>query len=124
MSKVSDNFWDCIIDSGSIVIECEICHRTHFVSEDCEYYEEGEFEELFEKRSKEPDKYVLHNNIDSIRWGIFNGLQVVDGCCEEQIAKYEKFIIDHRFMIVSYLNKRAKSLREEAKNIEITEPIP
>lgn len=74
--KASEDFWDTIIHSGSIVSTCEFCGKTHYSTEEENSFEEGELEELREKAKKEPDKYIEHS--DMVRWGTLNGKQAVN----------------------------------------------
>jgi hypothetical protein len=109
----SEKFWDSVIDSGSIVITCGFCDRTHFVSDGA--YDEGELEELREKAEKYPDKYIENAMADSIRWGYIGGKQAVYECPCNEARKYEDFIWAHRHLIVKYLRGRTDAQLAEAK---------
>ena len=48
----SEEFWDSIIHASSLVIDCELCGRTHYCIDETEGdFEEGELEDL-EKKHK------------------------------------------------------------------------
>ena len=100
MRKPPDLFMDCLVSSGSIVIDCELCGRTHFADDEMAgTWEEGELEELRKKQLEDPNKYIGHN--DSVSWGNFSGYQVVDGCPCGKVKKLENmvWVIVHKDII-------------------------
>ena len=112
--KPSEEFYRAAVSAGSLVIDCEYCGKTYFATENEGIYEEGELEELREKAEKEPDKYIEDPSYDTISWGILNGKQFVYECCEEEVAKFEQFIWNHRFIITSYIRAKADKLKSKA----------
>ncbi len=113
--KVSEEFWRSFISAGSLVIDCEYCGKTYFATWKENIYEEGELEELRAKAEENPEKYHEWSDADTISWGILNGKQVVYECCNDEVAKYEQFIWNHRYSIASYLKVRTDKMVEKAK---------
>lgn len=112
MGKISDEFADAVCDSGSIVIDCELCGRTHF-NDETGSFEEGEYEELCKNAEKEPDKYVQYRD-ESVHWGRIDGRQAVIDCPCDGLEKYEKFIWNNRYVIAKYLKARAVREKEDS----------
>jgi hypothetical protein len=113
----SDTFMEAVCNRGALCqILCEFCKRTHFMGELSHGdYEEGELEDLRVKARKKPDKYIEHNDYDSISWGYINGKQIVWGCPCNSARQYEQWIWSHRYVISKYLRLRAQELETEAK---------
>lgn len=121
---VSELFENCVRDSGSIVITCELCGRTHFSDEDAGTFEEGEYEALVEKAKKNPDKYIGPSG-DMVSWGTIDGKQAVIGCPCNGLARYEEFIWRNQYVIAEYLKRRAKERLEAAQqDVDLVAGIP
>ena len=84
--------------SGSIVIDCEFCNRTHFAPEGGLDWEEGELETLLAKNKINPDQTVACE-YDMVSWGYLAGKQYVHGCPCNQAARYERLFWSHRHQI-------------------------
>jgi hypothetical protein len=111
----SELFVNVIRSSGSIVIDCELCGRTHFGNGGD--YEEGEFENLQAKARSEPDKYIFHGDYDMVSYGYICGKQAVLDCPCNELAKYERFIWSHRDLISRYFVSRAdEQLRDASQD--------
>ena len=115
MNKPSEEFEDAVMHAGSLVVDCTLCGRTHFATDETGNYEKGEFEDLRAKALVEPTKYVEHGTEASVGWGGLDGGQAVIGCPCGKMAKYEKFILTHRHVIQRYFEAHAKKLRREAE---------
>jgi hypothetical protein len=116
----SEEFMRALTHTGSMVILCEHCHRTHFATSSDNWYEEGELEDLREKARRDPAKYVERGDCDSISWGTIEGKQTVWGCPCNTAGVYEVWIWNHRFLITDYLTARCnedlRSARRSAEN--------
>jgi hypothetical protein len=109
----SEAFERAVDNSGAIVATCELCDRTHFVSQGD--FEDGELEELREKARLAPDKYIEDGRYDMLDIGYLDGKQVVLGCPCAKVANYEAWIWSHRYIISKYLKLRADELEMDAK---------
>ena len=129
IEEISEELWDVIINSGSLVVDCECCNTTYFGTD--EDFEEGELEELEEKMKKKPDRYHRFDG-DTVSWGYVNGRQIVYKCgCKEGdkvMLNMENFIWNNRHIILNYLKdktsnnlKDAKNDKEETENIDLYE---
>ena len=127
MKKVSEEFWNAIIHSSSCGgdLVCDLCGRVHFASWDPGAYERDDLKVLEKKAEKNPDKYINHTD-SSVGWGEFNGLQIIYGCCDDKVKKFEDLIWGHRRLITHYLKARtaqavetAKMEQDEVKDLEI-----
>ena len=112
--KASEEFWEALIHSGSNVINCEGCDRTHFVDNPGYDYEEGELKKLYADSKKNPDKVVFHGDSDSVSWGVIDGKQLVYGCPCDTALKYESLIWENRHLIANYIIARAKKIEEHS----------
>jgi hypothetical protein len=108
---------DAVITTGSIVIDCGLCGRVHFASDERTSFEEGELEELREQAKKEPDRYFEHQCC-SIQWGYFNGVQVVYDCPCHKARRFEELIWDNRYAILKFLDTRSERRLEDAKDLK------
>lgn len=111
----SELFLSAIRSAGSIVIDCELCGRTHF-GDGRGDYEEGEYERLLAKAKTEPDKYIQHHDDDMVSYGYLQGKQAVLDCPCHELTRYEKFIWAHRWLIASYFRAR---LKENIQKLEL-----
>jgi len=103
--------------SGSTVIDCELCGRTHFNSSDTGCFEEGELEQLQKEADKDPEKYVETDY--TIPWLYVDDKQAVIGCPCNKLAYYEHLFWQHRKLIANYFTARAKRMTEYAQEAEI-----
>jgi len=69
LPEPSEEFWDAVIHSGSSVIDCTLCGRTHFAHALPSEFDEGEYERLMKQHEENPNKFVYHPETDSIRLG-------------------------------------------------------
>lgn len=120
--RASEEFEDAIVHAGSGEISCEFCNRVHFVSNREGFdWDEGEHERLLANSKKYPEKYIPHDE-DSVGWGYLDGKQYVAGCPCNSAARYERFILKHRNVIIDYLKSRAeknlRKARQESAQIE------
>ena len=113
INKISEHFWDALIDAGSLVVECEFCGRLHFAHEGD--YEAGELERLEANAKKTPDKYVEHFDRDVVSWGYLDGKQAVYNCPCESLVRWEQFIWNERDMILKYYKARMKTNSKNAQ---------
>lgn len=115
MGKVSEEFWDAILDSRSYGdIICTLCKRVHFSSFDPGAYEGDELEKLQKKAATNPDKYKEYTD-RGVDWGQYNGHQVIYECCEDKITHFEKWVWQHRRSITKYLKAKTEKMVENAK---------
>ena len=113
----SEEFERAFGGSGSLVVDCTFCGRTHFANGASTIgYEEGELEALLEKEKATPDEYTSWD-YDMISWGFLAGQQWVHGCpCSAlKVRRYENFIWAHRREIAMYLEKRSAAQSAQAK---------
>ena len=114
-TKFMDEFLDAFAHSGSIMITCR-CGRLHVATNEIEYLESEDIEEIEELKRKSPDK-VIEWDCDMISWTTINSEVVVFDCpcgyadflCNfiegyheeimkviEKIIKSEKGVIDNK----------------------------
>ncbi len=107
-----------IFDSGSggILRECD-CGVVHYNEDDAPYFDDGELEKLRKWTKENHLKYVAHDH--TIGTMLIDGREFVYDCGCRTAQKYENFIINHDRQLAEYLNQRAKTLRENADNIEV-----
>lgn len=118
LAKPSKEFEEAVIHSGSILIDCQLCGRTHFGNDEGALIEklgEKEYKKLLKDSEKDPNKYVQHDG-DMVSWGDINGKQAVIGCQCNILSQYESFIWDHRYIIEEYFSSRAQKKLQEAKD--------
>ncbi len=116
LPEPSEEFKLAVRVAGSISIDCELCGRTHFTDySPNDFEEEGELKELMRRHKRNPDKYVLYTNIDSIEWGYIDGKQAVIDCPCHQLSKYERVFWNSKFIISDYFTARAKKELEQAR---------
>jgi len=116
--KPSKEFEEAIIHSGSILIDCHLCGRTHFGDNEDALIEdlgEKEYKELLKDSKKNPDKYVQHDT-EMVSWGNVNGKQAVLGCQCNGLSIYENLFWSHRYIIADYFSSRAGKELKEAKD--------
>jgi hypothetical protein len=111
----SEEFWDAVIKSGSNVIDCGFCGRTHFVDDPGSTYEEGELEKLHKGHKKNPDTIIFHSDESSVYWGYINGIVAVSHCPCGEARKYEEIFWNNRHLIAEYLKRRIEKIEEAAK---------
>lgn len=112
----SKEFEDAAFDSmGTVHGMCELCGRVHFSSGQAHNFnDKKELDDLLDNMRKHPDRYINHST-ESVWIGNIDGKQVVIGCECNELTRYEKFIWENRFLIISYLESRFKKDLEEAK---------
>lgn len=118
LQPTSDIFMRAVCSIGSPSILCEFCGRTHFAPTSDLDWDEGELDELLDREKKEPDKYLADHSVSSILWGYLDGRQIVAGCPCNSGRKYEDFILRHRYVIVDFLQARARKKKEDAAEAE------
>jgi len=125
LPKPSEEFLEAICDSGSIVIDCDFCGRTHFGNEEPGMdWEEGEFERLFKPSKDNPDRYIYHSDRDTVHWGTLDGKQYVLDCPCNSASKYEDLFWRHRRTIADYFQARAKrELHDSKSNLELADSV-
>lgn len=115
-SEAPSELMESVIRSaGSLVVDCELCDRTHFATMEPNVFDEGELKDLREKAKKEPDKYIEDSSYDTVSWGKINGKQAVIGCPCNGLKPIEDFIWRSRYVILEYLERRSKERFEDAK---------
>lgn len=111
----SNDFESAFTDSGSIVVECEFCGRTHFCNrEDAGDFEPGELERLREAQRESPGK-VMGWDCTSIGAVEIDGKRAAQCCPCRKIRRYEDWIWRHRTQIAEYLQARVQAELAEAK---------
>lgn len=99
--------------SGGCRRTCDGCGREWFTTESGYDWEEGEFEDLVEKRRKYPDEYKSSDyTISTYR---VNGKECVMDCPCNYGGRYEKFIRSHCVRITDYLKRTATIEIEKLK---------
>lgn len=111
--SVSEEFWDAIVNAGTLVQECGFCGKTHFA--DSGDFEPEELEDLRKNAAANPEKYEEHCDCDAIHFGVFAGRSIVFNCCEKELEKYENLIWSNRYIISKYFKARAKKELEAAQ---------
>jgi hypothetical protein len=110
--KPSEEFMEAIISGSSAVADCNFCGTTYFDDDEALWtWDERELEEL-RKKSESSSKYVL---VDSVRFGVLDGRQYVDGCPCNAASRYEDVFWDNRYAIVDYFAARTKKELESAQ---------
>jgi hypothetical protein len=109
--KPSELLENLIMHSGSCVIDCEHCGRTHYDGSG-EYMDEGELEDLQQKHRANLEGYCSRDG--QPRWGHLDGKQAVIGCPCNIIAVYEDLFWSHRDLICRYITDRAEQEHEDA----------
>jgi len=112
----SDEFKKAISNSSSGYIRCGFCDRTH-VTGDPKGWDlgKGEYDILLEECKADPDKYILHPDENSIKWGDLNGKQYVVDCPCNSASKYEKLFLKNRHLIARFLKKRAETMKRRSE---------
>lgn len=111
----SEMFENAVRSAGSLVIDCELCGRTHFATLETGPFDEGELEDLRAKAKKDPDRYVEDPGYDSVAWGMVDGKQAVIGCPCNGLRRYEDFIWGNRSVIAAYLRNRSEERLKSAE---------
>ena len=94
------------------------CGRECFDVENDYDWEEGELEGLKKLADERPRQAVaLPYGCETMT---INGREYVIGCPCNQARNYEDFIIAHARQLADYLNRRAKMLRAQAGQMEVT----
>ena len=89
---------------GTICGTCA-CGVTHFASFDPGCFEEGELDDLRQKREQMPTKYKEHD-CSSLTIVHIDGKQFVDGCECGKLKFYEDWVWAYRDQIAQYLMVR------------------
>lgn len=111
----SSEFQGAFTYAGSIVVVCDFCGRTHFAnSANAGDWEDGELERLREQEREDPSK-VMGWDADSIGRGVIEGREFAECCPCREIRRYEDFIWDHRYEILTYIQERSRRNIERAK---------
>lgn len=109
----SELFANAVCNAGTPAATCELCGREHYDALG-QNMDEGELESYEAKHKDNPEKYVPNDGGVSI--GHINGVQVVWGCPCNKLARYEKFIWSHRYLIAKYLRDR---IQEQIAKVEL-----
>lgn len=111
----SELFERVIRSAGSLVVDCELCGRTHFATLEENTFNEGELARLRERAKKHPERYIEETGYDSIAWGYIDGRQAVIGCPCNKLSEYENLFWNNRTRILEYFERRAKERLESAQ---------
>jgi hypothetical protein len=114
----SKEFEEAILHSASILVDCQLCGRTHFGSDEGALIDdlgEKEYKALLGNSEKNPDKYIQHDS-DMVSWGNINGKQAVIGCQCNKLSEYENLFWSHRNIIADYFSSRAQKELWDAKD--------
>ena len=115
----SEEFQIAFLNQGSIAIDCEWCHRTHFNSLS-NNFETGELDELQTNEEKDPSAYISHNT--DVRYGLFMGRQIVQGCPCGFDGYWEDIVWNDRFRVRDYLLARrqqeVQALKKTCKAVD------
>ena len=117
MDLPSEDFQSVICCAATGIIKCEFCDRVHFAPYTDLDVDRDEIRELIEKSKTDPRHYVL-NPDDAIAWGHLDNRQFVYGCPCRAAARYERFILEHKEMIISYLRAIAKRMKAEHEKLQ------
>lgn len=122
----SELFERVILRSGHLVVDCDLCHRTHFATATPEAYDDGELEDLQAKAKKHPDQYIEDPQHDNVSAGAFGGgVVAVLGCQCNLLRRYEDLFWNNRQLILEYIKRRVaerrKSVDKDEKVIAETE---
>ena len=112
----SKEFADAFFSAGTYhSVDCT-CGRTYFcTSEYGVWNETEEDEDLLENlkglSESEPKKFIECDY--TIRWGVIDNKNVVEGCECGTLRKYEDWIWGHRYLILEYLKNRQNAHKAE-----------
>ncbi|HUD20669.1 MAG TPA: hypothetical protein VMQ44_01210, partial [Candidatus Saccharimonadales bacterium] len=96
-------------------INCEACGRVHFLDENLNDFEEGEYKEYKDGAEKDPDKYIGHDSDGpSIGYMHFNDKQVVFDCPCNYTRQLENLLWHHAGDVAEYFVARTKAEKKEA----------
>lgn len=117
-----DDFYDVLVQGGSLVIECTPCGRVHFASEGD--YDQGEYEGLRLQALENPEQYIERDDFTS--WGHAFGKQVVADCPCGYAAHIAEVAWSNRTWLLPYFDKRSKRELAEAQGTrdEVTAALP
>ena len=111
--KCSAEFAAVLVHSNSTDVICEYCGRLHFSRADRRNLEEGRFDELCQAQKCDRDGFIGHNT--GVRWGHWDGKQVVVNCPCGFAAHLEGMIWDLGIRITFYLKRRSERELAEAR---------
>ena len=125
LEEPSDEFMRAVCHSGTAVIDCELCGRTHVAINATGYDWYEDEKEDFEKRADAGEEMlVIHHNSDFLSYGHLEGKQAVRGCECHLARRFEDWVWFNRDMIMDYLRARiegmVKDAEMEAKMVGIT----
>ena len=114
--KFMDDFLDAFAHSGSIMIYCR-CGRLHVATNEIEYLESEDIEEIEELKRKSPDK-VIEWDCDMISWTTINSETVVFDCPCGYADFLCNFIEGYHEEIMKVIEKIIKFDRDNVDNKE------
>lgn len=115
--KVSMPFYNAFWHQASLVIDCQVCGRTHFADHaSTGDYEEGELEDLLAKAAENPQQFICHEDLSE--WFTFLNQQVVIDCpCGYAVALQES-LWGQRKKIMEYFTDRVGEALLDAQNTQ------
>ena len=113
--KPSETFVAALVDSGSLIVTCDFCDRTHFATGDESLYEPSELADLRKDAARDPDGYVEHGTVDSVSNGVVDGRTFVADCPCNAARRFEDGFWANRYLIASYFELRAADAKGDAE---------
>jgi hypothetical protein len=117
----SDQFLEAFsTNGGGSIREC-VCGRVYFNGDGGWTWEEGELESLRKKAEMLPDAYVeVGYSVTTVDIG---GAEYVEGCLCGNATRVEEFIKHNARSIATYLNARAKAMKERVDAVSEEETV-
>lgn len=132
---VSSSFKAAVEGGGATCVTCGFCDREH-VAIDSDNHglsnltdgvdeTQGQYvfhhdcmrDEIIENAKKDPDGWILVEDVDFIHYSMIGGVAIPDDCPCNGLARYEHFIRDELEMIKRYVAIKKLSLQEEIDNL-------
>lgn len=122
--KVSDAFRNSLEGGGGVTVTCSYCDREHvaidsrdiddgFITQTCD-----RVEDIMKKAKEDPDGWVLEREVDTIHYSVIDGMVFPDDCPCNGLARYERFIWNHRDRWFSYYAVRKLQLIDELSTLD------
>lgn len=120
----TEAFRNSLEGGGGVVVTCSYCDREH-VAIDSRDIQDGFITQICETVAKirsdamaAPDDWVLVEDVDTIHYVYLDGMVFPDDCPCNGLARYEKFVWEHRDRWFSYYAIRKLQLIEELNTLD------
>jgi len=126
LKKPSEEFETAITHAGSIMINCQLCGRTHLGNDETAIEQSlgtKEYKSLQKEIKENPKGYILREE-EMVPWGMIGGKQAVIGCPCNKLSLYENLFWNSRYIIEDYfLSRTEKELSEAKDNKSLAEKV-